>query len=164
MKVIIGQGSCGIASGAKKTEAEFRKQIKDKKIKAEVGITGCVGMCYLEPIVDVYGEPGTYPPSEASRRRRCPSRGGNGEPLLARLVRVQEKDAERIYKAAASGDLSGVKDLEISADDKEFLEKQTRIALRHCGLIDPEDIAKRADLDDETVEDVLRILKAEFED
>ncbi len=30
--------------------------------------------------------------------------------------------------------------------------------------IDPEDIAKRADLDDETVEDVLRILKAEFED
>ena len=30
--------------------------------------------------------------------------------------------------------------------------------------IDPEDIAKRADLDDETVEDVVRILKAEFED
>ena len=30
--------------------------------------------------------------------------------------------------------------------------------------IDPEDIAKRADLDDETVEDVIRILKAEFED
>ena len=30
--------------------------------------------------------------------------------------------------------------------------------------IAPEDIAKRADLDDETVEDVLRILKAEFED
>ena len=30
--------------------------------------------------------------------------------------------------------------------------------------IDPADIAKRADLDDETVEDVIRILKAEFED
>ena len=30
--------------------------------------------------------------------------------------------------------------------------------------IDPDDIAKRADLDDETVEDVIRILKAEFED
>ncbi len=30
--------------------------------------------------------------------------------------------------------------------------------------IDPEDIAKRADLEDETVEDVIRILKAEFED
>ena len=30
--------------------------------------------------------------------------------------------------------------------------------------IDPEEIAKRADLDDETVEDVVRILKAEFED
>ena len=28
------------------------------------------------------GERGTYPPSEASRRRRCPSRGGNGERTL----------------------------------------------------------------------------------
>ena len=28
------------------------------------------------------GEWGTYPPSEASRRRRCPSRGGNGKRAL----------------------------------------------------------------------------------
>ena len=138
MKLVFGEGSCGIAAGARKVRAAVEKLNADGAV--EVGITGCIGMCYLEPIVDVYGEPGTYPPSEASAEGGS-MRGGNGEPLLARLVRVQEKDAERIYKAAASGDLSGVKDLEISADDKEFLEKQTRIALRHCGLIDPEDIA-----------------------
>ena len=138
MKLVFGEGSCGIAAGARKVRAAVEKLNADGAV--EVGITGCIGMCYLEPIVDVYGEPGTYPPSEASAGGGS-MRGGNGEPLLARLVRVQEKDAERIYKAAASGDLSGVKDLEISADDKEFLEKQTRIALRHCGLIDPEDIA-----------------------
>jgi len=141
MKLVFGEGSCGIAAGARKVRAAVEKlAAADTNAPAarstsgtggspvpavEIGITGCIGMCYLEPIVDVYGERGT----------------GNGEPLLARLVRVQEKDAERIYKAAASGDLSGVKDLEIKAEDKEFLAKQTRIALRHCGLIDPEDIS-----------------------
>ena len=33
----------------------------------------------LAKIAAQFGERGTYPPSEASRRRRCPSRGGNGE-------------------------------------------------------------------------------------
>ena len=117
MKLVFGEGSCGIAAGARKVRAAVEKLNAEGAV--EVGITGCIGMCYLEPIVDVY----------------------DGGTLVKRLVKVQEKDAERIYKAAASGDLSGVKDLEISADDKEFLEKQTRIALRHCGLIDPEDIA-----------------------
>jgi len=124
MKLVFGEGSCGIAAGARKVRTAVEKLNAEGAVK--IGITGCIGMCYLEPIVDVYGEPESLE---------------NGKRLLARLVRVQEKDAERIYKAAVSGDLSGVKDLEILADDKEFLEKQTRIALRHCGLIDPEDIA-----------------------
>ncbi len=133
MKLVFGEGSCGIAAGARKVRAAVEKLNAEGAV--EIGITGCIGMCYLEPIVDFYGDPDN-PESPES-----PDSPGNGKPLLARLVRVQEKDAERIYKAAASGDLSAVKDLEISADDKEFLEKQTRIALRHCGLIDPEDIA-----------------------
>ena len=121
MRIVVGEGSCGIAAGAGKVHAALAK------LGADVGITGCIGMCYLEPIVDLYdGERGT----------------GNGErgTLLARLVRVKEGDAERIAAAARSGDLSGVADLKITAEDEEFLAKQTRIALRHCGIIDPESI------------------------
>ena len=123
MKLVFGEGSCGIAAGARKVRAAVEKLNAEGAV--EIGITGCIGMCYLEPIVDVY----------------------DGGTLVKRLVKVQEKDAERIYKAAvdaarsASAPYQGVADLEISAADKEFLEKQTRIALRHCGLIDPEDIA-----------------------
>ena len=125
MKLVFGEGSCGIAAGARKVRAAVEKLNANGAV--EIGITGCIGMCYLEPIVDVY----------------------DGGTLVKRLVKVQEKDAERIYKAVAGtasvqqqdGSLSELADLEISADDKEFLEKQTRIALRHCGLIDPEDIA-----------------------
>ena len=116
MRIVIGEGSCGIAAGAKKVHEALGRLNVDGAVS--IGITGCIGACFLEPIVDVY----------------------DGDRLVKRLVKVQEKDAERIYKAAASGDLSGVVDLEISAADKEFLDKQTRIALRHCGLIDPESL------------------------
>ena len=40
MKVIIGEGSCGIATGAKKTAAEFEKQIAEKNLDVAVDITG----------------------------------------------------------------------------------------------------------------------------
>ena len=112
MRIVVGEGSCGLAAGAGKVHAALTK------LGAEVGITGCIGMCFLEPIVDVY----------------------DGAKLAARLVRVKESDAERIAAAAKAGDLSGVADLKIAAEDEEFLAKQTRIALRHCGLIDPESI------------------------
>ena len=122
MKLVFGEGSCGIAAGARKVRAAVEKLNTEGAV--EIGITGCIGMCYLEPIVDVY----------------------DGGTLVKRLVKVQEKDAERIYKAAvdaarsASAPYQGVADLEITAEDREFLEKQTRIALRHCGLIDPESL------------------------
>ena len=32
MRVVVGQGSCGVATGARKTAAEFEKQIADKKV------------------------------------------------------------------------------------------------------------------------------------
>ena len=39
MKVVIGQGSCGIATGAKKTQAEFEAQIAAKGVNAEIDFT-----------------------------------------------------------------------------------------------------------------------------
>ena len=129
MKLVFGEGSCGIAAGARKVRNAIEKLNTDGAV--EIGITGCIGMCYLEPIVDVY----------------------DGDTLVKRFVRVQEKDAERIYKAVVESGHAGrvtlpeLADLEISADDKEFLEKQTRIALRHCGLIDPEDISAYSSVD-----------------
>ena len=33
MKIVIGQGSCGIASGAKKTELEFRRVLEERNVR-----------------------------------------------------------------------------------------------------------------------------------
>ncbi|MBQ8264509.1 MAG: NADH-quinone oxidoreductase subunit NuoF, partial [Oscillospiraceae bacterium] len=85
---------------------------------AELSITGCIGICYLEPIVDLYDTEGK----------------------LHRCVQVRPENAEAIEKAAESGDYSLVEGILIKSEDEEFLTKQTRIALRHCGVINPENI------------------------
>ena len=113
MRVVVGEGSCGIAAGALAVHRALEEN------GCEVGITGCIGMCYLEPIVDLYGDDGA---------------------LAARLVKVGEADAPRIAQVAKSGDVTGLGDLLITGEDRSFLEKQTRIALRNCGIIDPESI------------------------
>ena len=115
MKIVVGEGSCGIAAGAAKVYDKLASALDKSN---ELTITGCIGMCFLEPIVDIYD---------------------NG--ALTRLVKVSENDCERIAKAVNSDDLSTVEDLKISEDDELFLKKQTRIALRHCGIINPEKIS-----------------------
>ena len=59
---------------------------------------------------------------------------------LHRFVKVDASKAEALVDAADTGDFSAVSDIAITDDDKAFLDKQTRIALRHCGVINPEDI------------------------
>ena len=116
-RIIVGEGSCGIAAGAAKVYSALEPLVSgDKNIR--LGITGCIGMCYLEPIVDIYED----------------------DTLLQRLVLVGENDAQAVAQAVKSGDLSGVAHLFIKEEDKEFLSKQTRIALRNCGIVDPTDI------------------------
>lgn len=117
MRVVVGQGSCGIATGAKKTAAEFEKQIKEKNLDAKVGVTGCVGTCYLEPIVDVYDD----------------------DDNLTRYVKVQPENVSAIVDGhLAKGE--PVKEMIISDEDKQFIEKQKRVVLRNAGTIDPENI------------------------
>ncbi|MBQ9946038.1 MAG: NADH-quinone oxidoreductase subunit NuoF [Clostridia bacterium] len=116
MRIVIGEGSCGIAAGASKVHERLSLALKDTDIN--IGIAGCIGMCFLEPIIDIY----------------------DGKLLLKRLVRVSPDSAEEIAEALKNNDLSALDKLEISESDSVFLKKQTRIALRRCGLIDPESI------------------------
>ena len=59
MKIIVGKGSCGIAAGANKVSESAEKYIKEKGLDIPVTVTGCIGMCYLEPIIDVVRDDGT---------------------------------------------------------------------------------------------------------
>ena len=141
MRIVIGQGSCGIAAGAEKV----RKALLSQSIEASISITGCIGMCYLEPIVDIYDED-----------------------KLTRLVKVSESDAPAIAEYINTGDRSKIENLVVTDEDSEFLSKQTRIALRNCGIINPEIIEEYIEKDGYTAlknalgmtpEEVIEIIK-----
>lgn len=144
MKIVVGEGSCGIAAGAEKVRQAL---LKEDLNGAMLTIAGCIGMCYLEPIVDIY-EDGKE---------------------VKRLVRVTENDAKKIAEYAKTGDENAIAPLLVSDEDKEFLNKQTRIALRRCGIINPDEIEDfiKADgytaikkvLNEMTPEDVIEVIK-----
>lgn len=117
MKILVGEGSCGIAAGAEKVYSALQKALAGTA--HTLGVTGCIGMCYLEPIVDVYPD------------------GGE----VIRFVRVKPEDAEKILAFLNDGSEEHIKDLVVSEEDSQFLKKQTRIALRRCGIIDPNEIS-----------------------
>ncbi len=103
-RAAVGMGSCGIAAGAAKA-AEI--------LGERAGITGCIGMCYLEPIVNV------------------------GEKIY---VRVGEAAALEIKKLL-DGEENDAARYEIEDEDLKNLLSQKRVALKNCGLIDPESLA-----------------------
>ena len=117
MKIVVGQGSCGIAAGAGKTYEAIRSLMTDADTFT-LGSTGCNGMCFLEPIVDIY----------------------EGHKLVKRLTNVSADKAQTVVDAVRAEDLKQLEALQIKPEDESFLTQQTRIALRNCGIIDPEDI------------------------
>ena len=138
-RIVVGQGSCGLAAGAGAVYSALESKLT-ADVKASLGITGCVGICYLEPIVDVYAEDGK----------------------LYRCVQVKPEHAELIVQAVAEGNYDLLAPIVISDDDAQFLSKQTRIALRHCGIINPDEIdAYTADDGYKALEKVLKTMTPE---
>ena len=110
-RVIVGMGSCGIAAGAR----AVYEQLEKADIGAELCMTSCVGMCYAEPIVEV--ESGT-------------------DRIM--FGNVDSKFTEKLIDAVKNGsDLPA--DNRIKEDDtgKKYLDRQVKIALKNCGVIDP---------------------------
>ncbi len=122
-RIVVGQGSCGLAAGAGAVYSALEGKMSG--VPATLSITGCIGICYLEPIVDVYAD--------------------NGD--LYRCVQVKPENADTIIEAVSTGNYALLRDIVIKDEDAQFLSKQTRIALRHCGIINPDEIDAYTDSD-----------------
>ena len=54
IRVVVGMATCGIAAGARPVMLAFMDEIQKRNLKnVTVSQTGCIGMCRLEPMVDV---------------------------------------------------------------------------------------------------------------
>ncbi|MBQ7885672.1 MAG: NADH-quinone oxidoreductase subunit NuoF [Clostridia bacterium] len=121
-----GTGCTSSNSGA--IIAEFEKQLAQKGLDKEVKVvrTGCFGLCEAGPVVIVYPEGAFYSHVKVENVERIVD-----EHLIkGRIVK------ELLYKNSVEEDTNKIKSL----DKVDFYKKQKRVALRNCGVIDPENI------------------------
>ncbi|MBF0610561.1 MAG: NADH-quinone oxidoreductase subunit NuoF [Magnetococcales bacterium] len=122
--VTVGEGTCGIAAGSKEVMAEFRKRAPD----AEIRTVGCVGMCHQEVLVEVQDQEGrTFYYGQVTKKnipKILKFHAGGGDLPEELLIRSTE---------------------EPEAEKGQYLAKQTRIALRNVGLLDPTSIQQFRD-------------------
>jgi NADH:ubiquinone oxidoreductase subunit F (NADH-binding)/NAD-dependent dihydropyrimidine dehydrogenase PreA subunit len=127
--ILVGSATCGRASGALEVAQVIEEKIKSLGLQATVRQVGCVGLCYLEVMVDIIapGKPRiTYGNITASVARELMEDfflRGNLRPDLAIGVYGHHP-------------FEGIPPLE----DRKEIAAQTKIVLRNCGHIDPADI------------------------
>jgi len=151
-KIIIGLGSCGIASGGIKVKETLKTLIDESKLDITLGETGCMGICYKEPMIEIAGD--------------------NGERTI--YGDVDEKTAVKIFESHILNNtpLANyiVMDSKGGGSEKDFFARQKRIVLERCGEINPESIDDALKMDaykglekaiknmmpDEVIEEVLK--------
>lgn len=56
-KIVVGMATCGIAAGAKPVFEKLQEEVKSQNLdNVTVSQTGCIGMCGVEPIIEVFKE------------------------------------------------------------------------------------------------------------
>ena len=95
IRIVVGMATCGIAAGARPVLNAFLQEIEKRNVQnATVTQTGCIGMCRLEPIVEVYApgkEKVTYVKmTEEKVARVVAEHIINGSPVAEFTVGAQE--------------------------------------------------------------------------
>ncbi len=124
--VLVCGGTGCTSSGSVKIIESLQSEIKNNGLSTEVAVvqTGCHGLCALGPIVIIYPEATFYAMVTEEDIPEIVS-----EHLLkGRIV------TRLLYKEMVTDD--GIKSL----NETDFYKKQHRIALRNCGVINPENI------------------------
>ena len=77
VRVVVGMATCGIAAGARPVLGTFVEEISKRNLSnVSVVQTGCIGMCTLEPIVEIYAhdkEKVTYIHVDSEKAKRIVS-------------------------------------------------------------------------------------------
>ncbi len=130
-QVLICGGTGCTSSGSAALITEFEEQIKAFDLENEVKVvrTGCFGLCALGPVVIVYPDGTFYSRVEKDDVKEIVS-----EHLLKgrQVDRLVYKDVDENFEAEAHK--------VVSLNDTNFYKKQHRVALRNCGVINPESI------------------------
>lgn len=127
--IYVGAASCGRAAGALELISEIEGFLKENHLKARTIQVGCIGPCYLEPLVDI----------KMPEQPRV-SYSNVTPKLLTNILKSHLVEGVPFAKAAighfGENNFHDIPPL----FELPMLKPQVRIVLRNCGLIDPEDI------------------------
>ncbi len=129
--VLICGGTGCTSSGSRAIYEKLADELKAKGLEDEIKIvqTGCFGLCALGPIMIVYPEGTFYSMVTPEDVPEIVSEHLLKGRIVERLVYNDTGDAKGEEEAVAS-----------SLSETAFYKKQKRVALRNCGVINPEEI------------------------
>ena len=154
--LICGGTGCTSSGGAKLLD-EFEAQLKAAGLENEVKVvkTGCFGLCALGPVVVVYPEGAFY----SRVQKEDVSEIVTEHLLKGRIVK------RLVYDETINEGEDTIKSL----NEVDFYKKQMRIALRNCGVINPENVEEYIAFDgykalatvltEMTPQDVIQVIK-----
>ena len=129
-QIVVCGGTGCMSSHSKEIKEEFERVLKELELDKEVTVfqSGCFGLCEKGPVVIVYPDETFYGHMTVE----------DVEPLCKEHIlkgRIYEK---RAYKEATPEEKAKIKLFR----EMNFYAKQERIALRNCGIINPNDITE----------------------
>ena len=152
--VLVCGGTGCTSSGSQRIIDRLKKEIAANGLSEEVGVvkTGCFGLCALGPIMIVYPEGTFYSMVQEDDIPEIVAEHLLKGRIVTRLLYDETTKADKI----------------IPLNETNFYKKQHRVALRNCGVINPENIeeyigtggyeALGVVLTEKTPEDVIQIL------
>ena len=146
--VLVCGGTGCTSSGSKNIINELNEQLEKAGIADEIQVvqTGCFGLCALGPIMIVYPEGCFYSCVKVEDIKEIVEEHLKGGNVVKRLLYDETVDGDDIK----------------SLNEVQFYKKQMRIALRNCGVIDPENIDEYIALDGyKALEKALKEMKPE---
>lgn len=125
-QVLVCGGTGCTSSGSRDIIEALERELKKHGIENEIEVvrTGCFGLCELGPVVIVYPEGAFYSKVSVSDVPELVMEHLVKGRILKRLIYHESMEEDRIK----------------SLNDVDFYKKQQRVALKNCGVIDPENI------------------------
>lgn len=118
--VTVGLASCGIAAGAQRVHDKFKEALSG--LEVQLTFSGCMGMCYKEPLVEIHGVDGKRYIYGKVQPQQVP-----------RIIQEHLLENNPIVDWLVYAE-------DIETPDRAFLDQQQRILLKNCGVINPEQI------------------------
>ena len=126
--VLVCGGTGCTSSGSHQLIERFEQQLKEKGLEKEVKVvrTGCFGLCEAGPVVIIYPEGTFYSRVKVE----------DVDEIVSEHLLKGRKVQHLVYVDHVTHESTVTKSL----DEIGFYKQQKRIALKNCGVIDPENI------------------------